>query len=57
MKETQNELKEIKQRKWLMKLLNQIVKEKQSSQLLTCTPSPSPNPKTSPQADLTASQG
>lgn len=48
MKETQYELKEIKQRKWLMKLLNQIVKEKQSPKLLTCI---LPNPKTSVQAD------
>lgn len=37
-----------------MKLLNQIVKEKQSSKLLTCTPPA--DPKSSMQTDLTASQ-
>lgn len=54
MKETQNELKEIKQRKWLIKLLNQIVKEMQSPKLLTRI---FPNPKTTALADLMASHG
>lgn len=54
MKETQDELKEIKQRKWLMKLLDQIVKKKQNPKLLTHI---FPNPKTTSLADLMAFHG
>lgn len=58
MKETQNELKEIKQRK---KMADEIIKPNREGKakfsIVDMHPSPPPDAKTSAQADLTASQG